>query len=163
MSNPESQNNVKNVDFEINQDHAQIGSQHFVKTNSYVEDHSVSNNITINNEYLNQMPQEYAESLKDFVTKLNEKLNEGKIDGESLKKPINQLANAATSIGKETDVQNTKKTIREKLKDVGEALARMSPKIAVAVAKATPLSPFADLIGESLDKIIQKALPQPST
>ena len=46
------------------------------------------------------------------------------------------------------------------MRAISKALVKMSPKIATAIVKVTPLSPFADLIGETLEKMVNEALPK---
>jgi hypothetical protein len=111
--------------------------------------------ISINNSYLDQMPEVYSESLVSFTEMLNKEIQKENIAIESAKiveENLNNLARETVALdeGQVTDVE--KKSIRERLMSVATSLVRMSPKIAGPVVIFTPLAPFSELAGNAIDK-----------
>jgi hypothetical protein len=121
-----------------------------------------SGNISIDKSYLDRMPTEYAESLRQFSDFLTKQIQQEKISPEnaaSVKQSIDKLAKVTADVNlKEGVNENKKRSIRDRLVGVGEALARLSPKIAQAVIASTPLAPFSNLIGEAVGNIVQAAM-----
>ena len=129
-------------------------------TTTYYQDSS--NDITINNSYLSQMPEGFARSLVNFADQVSKQIKREGLSPEALaplKTSANELAKATTEV-MQSDVKEEEKktTIREKLKGVAVSLVKLSPKIARAIASSTPLAPFSELIGEGFDKIIERVL-----
>lgn len=126
---------------------------------------NVADSITINKEYLQKMPQEYATSLEQLTNKINEQLKKEKVAPEKvvpLQESVNDLAKELTDVKQAQQPQTVsfekKNTIGTKLVKFGKAIARASPTIASTVVGMTPLAPISGLVGEAFDKIIEHAL-----
>jgi hypothetical protein len=123
---------------------------------------NVADSITINKEYLQRMPQEYAASLEQLTEKINEELKKEKVPPEKvapLQESANYLAKELSDVKQPKTVPYEKKhSIGSKLIKFGKAIARASPTIARIVVGMTPLSPISGLVGEAFDKIVEHAL-----
>jgi len=134
-----------------------------IHTDSYSEVYNTNlTTITIDEGYLQKMSPDFSKSLLDFLSELNQEIpKDDKIVSDSkapVKQSLNELAREATDIHDNKIDEKKKESIREKMRAVSMALVKMSPKIAMAIVKVTPLSPFADLIGETLEKMVSEAL-----
>jgi hypothetical protein len=133
-----------------------------VKNSVIVQGNVNNSTISINKNYLEKMPVEYAESLKEFSDFLNKQIEQKEISPETaapVKQSIDELAKVTAEANLREGVnENKKRSIRDRLVSVGEALARMSPKIAQAVVGSTLLAQFSNLIGEAVGNIVQAAL-----
>jgi len=117
---------------------------------------SQSTTITIDNRYIQNMPEDFASSLERFAAILTEQLNKESnpaIIGAPIQAKINELAKETTTL-KEGINDGKKKSIRDKLHSFAKVLVKASPRIARAVIPFTPLAPFTDLIGESFESIV---------
>src|SRR5215210_405257 len=123
---------------------------------------NVADSITINKEYLQRMPQEYASSLEQLTNKINEELKKENVPPEKvapLQESANDLAKELTDVKQPQTVPFEKKnSIGSKLVKFGKAIARASPTIARIVVGMTPLAPISGLVGEAFDKIVEHAL-----
>jgi tyrosyl-tRNA synthetase len=120
--------------------------------------------ITVNNSFLNQLPEKYAQSLTSFTKIVNNEIQKGEenIAPEStgqLKKDLNGLAEESTALNKGQLAEEKKRSIRDRLKGVATSLVRMSPKIARTVINFTPLAPFSDLVEEGFEKMVSELIP----
>jgi len=137
-----------------------------IETGTYSEVYNTINQvtITIDETYLKKMRPDFSSSLQSFVSELNQEIPKDDKVTQDSKVPVNQslndLAREATEIKDEKVNDEKKQSIREKMRAISKALVKMSPKIATAIVKVTPLSPFADLIGETLEKMVNEALPK---
>jgi hypothetical protein len=146
-----------NVNFPgtTNVGHQQIGDVH---TNNY---NPVSNmTISINGNYIEQMPEKYRTSLVQFVEKVNEEIQKENVSHQltaQFQTKINELAETTTEL-KESEVSEEKKTIHDRLRTLAKSLVKMSPTIARTVVGFTPLAPFSNLVGETFEAMIQDRL-----
>jgi hypothetical protein len=123
---------------------------------------NVADSITINKEYLQRMPQEYAASLQQVTEKINEELKKEKAPPEKvapLQESANDLAKELSDVKQpETVPYEKKNTIGSKLIKFGKAIARASPTIARIVIGMTPLAPISGLVGQAFDKIVKESM-----
>jgi hypothetical protein len=123
---------------------------------------NVADSITINKEYIQRMPQEYAASFEQLTQKINEELKKEKLPPEKvvpLQESANDLAKELSDVKQPQAVSFEKKnSIASKFIKFGKAIARASPTIARIVIGMTPLAPISGLVGEAFDKIIEHSL-----
>jgi hypothetical protein len=123
---------------------------------------NVADSITINKEYLQKMPQEYATSLEQLTQKINEEIKKEQLPPEKvapLQESANELAKELSDVKQPPAVPFEKKnTIGSKLVRFGKAIARASPTIGRIVIGMTPLAPISGLVGEAFDKIVEHSL-----
>jgi hypothetical protein len=125
---------------------------------------NVADSITINKEYIQRMPQEYAASFEQLTEKINEELKKEKVPPEKvdpLQESANDLAKELSDVKKPESVPFEKKhNITEKFIKFGKAIARASPTIARIVIGMTPLAPIGELVGRGFDKIVEESMKQ---
>jgi len=123
---------------------------------------NVADSITINKEYLQSMPREYAASLEQLTKKINEQIKQEKLPPEKvapLQESANDLAKELSDVKQPEAVPFEKKnSIGSKLVKFGKAIARASPTIARTVVGMTPLAPISGLVGEAFEKIVKNTL-----
>jgi hypothetical protein len=123
---------------------------------------NVADSITVNKEYLQRMPQEYAESLEQLTTKINEELKKEKVPPEKvapLQESANDLAKELSDVKQSQSVSFEKKhSITDRFIKFSKAVARASPTIARTVVGMTPLAPISGLVGEAFEKIVENTL-----
>ena len=123
---------------------------------------NVADSITINKEYLQRMPQDYAASFEQLTNKINEEIKNEKVPPEKiapLQESANDLAKELSDVKQPQAVPFEKKnTIGSKLVKFGKAIARASPTIARTVIGMTPLAPISGLVGEAFDKIVEESI-----
>jgi hypothetical protein len=123
---------------------------------------NVADSITVNKEYLQRMPQEYATSVEQLTQKINEEIKKENLPPEKvvpLQQSANDLAKELSDVKDPESIPFEKKnTIGSKLVKFGKAIARASPTIAEAVIGMTPLSPISGLVGEAFEKVVEHAL-----
>jgi hypothetical protein len=136
------------------------GDVHAHEYKPQISNQSTTTTITIDNRYVKNMPEEYASSLARFAAILTEQLNKESIPetiGAPIQAKINELAKETTTL--EGGINDEKKNnIRDKLHSFVKVLVKASPRIARAIIPFTPLAPFADLIGESFESIVEAAM-----
>jgi hypothetical protein len=123
---------------------------------------NVADSITINKEYLQKMPSEYAASLEQLTDRINEDIKKEKLPPEKvapLQESANDLAKELSDVKQPQTVPFEKKnSIGSKLVKFGKEVAKASPTIARAVIGMTPLAPVSGLVGEAFEKIVEHAL-----
>jgi hypothetical protein len=120
---------------------------------------AVSGTITVNDEQLSKIPNEYAKALKDFSASINQQITNYDIQKsqlELIEASINQLARETEGIKVDEDVNIIKKReFRVKFVNVAKSVLKVLPKTAETVAAFTPLAPFSKLIGEGTRAIVE--------
>ncbi len=113
------------------------GSNVNVDTN--INESTISNiaKITIDNKFLERMPIEYADSLKQLTELLNKQLEQENIIPNAIS-PVTESLNKLAEETVKADLQNgidenKKKKILDKLKSFAVSLVKVSPKIAKEV------------------------------
>jgi uncharacterized membrane protein YgaE (UPF0421/DUF939 family) len=123
---------------------------------------SITGNVTISNEQLSRMPNEYAKSLEAFVRSLNEQLKKHQVPPEKVepaKQAIQELAKEVEDVRSDQVSTIKRKQLNTRVSTVIDNVVRILPKAAETIAAFTPLSPFSKLIGEGVEqlaKVIQK-------
>ena len=117
-------------------------------------DNVIGKNISIN-EQLENIPKEYADSLKAIM----EQIKNYNIPPEQIK-PIqdglNDLTKEVEGIKPEEKVSTVKeKALNTKYSIFVEKVLKVLPKTAETVATFTPLAPFSKLIGEGVEQLVQ--------
>lgn len=119
---------------------------------------NVSGTITINEKELKTVPAEYAKSLKEFESSINEELKKNKIEKEQIEpvqESLNELAKEMKELPPVEELPSHKKNkIGAKLANVAEGLLKILPKTAETIAAFTPLAPFSKLIGEGVEAMV---------
>jgi hypothetical protein len=125
---------------------------------------NVADSITVNKEYLQSMPPEYAVSLEHLMNRINEELKKEKIPPDKvapLQESANELAKELSDVKQPQPEKvpfDKRNTIGSKLVKFGKAVATASPTLARIVVGMTPLAPISGLVGEAFDKIVEHAL-----
>jgi hypothetical protein len=115
----------------------------------------IGKKISINEQQLENIPKEYADSLNAFI----EQIKNYNIPPEQIK-PIqdglNDLTKEVEGVKPEEKVNTVKqKALNSKFSIFAEKVLKVLPKTAETVATFTPLSPFSKLIGEGVEQLIQ--------
>jgi hypothetical protein len=122
------------------------------------ENINISGTITINEKDLEKVPAEYAQSLKQFESTINEELKKNKIEKEKIEpvqESLNELAKEMKEIPPAEELPPHKKNkIGAKLANIAEGLLKILPKTAETIAAFTPLAPFSKLIGEGVEAMV---------
>lgn len=119
-----------------------------------------SNNvISINQQSLRNIPEDYAKSLQAFSEAVNTQLENNNISQEKaapVQESINELVIEVEGIKPEEKINLEKKEdIKAKITKVGIRLMNLLPKGAETVATFTPLAPFSKIIGEGVEEIMK--------
>lgn len=149
--------------YNINFGQSNIGYVHAgdVTATTYSPNITMTATITIDNKYAENMPKEYAESLKQFAALLNNEFEKNQVPpaiGAPIQTRVNELSEEATKLNQGTVDEAKKKGITEKLKALAVTLAKASPPIAKTIIGFTPLAPFSELIGDAFESMVQGAL-----
>jgi hypothetical protein len=123
---------------------------------------NMNSTVTVDPKYLEAMAKQYAESLLNFTSRLNIELQKENVQTQAvanIQTQINELAQETPKLAEKTVDDNRKSSIKEKLKAVIVAVAKASPKIAKTILTFTPLAPFSELVGETIESLVQKTPP----
>lgn len=120
-----------------------------------------SNNIvSINQQQLAKIPDEYAKSLQAFSEAVNAQLKKHNISQEKtapVQESINELVKEVESIKPEENIDIEKKEdIKDKIKKVAIRLLKILPEGAETIATLTPLAPFSKIIGKGVEEIVKE-------
>ena len=115
----------------------------------------IGKNISINEQHLENMPKEYADSLKAFM----KQIKNYNIPPEQIKPiqaDLNDLTKEIEGVKPEEKVSTVKqKIVNSKFSVFAEKVLKLLPKTAETVAAFTPLAPFSKLIGEGVEHLVQ--------
>lgn len=118
------------------------------------------NVITINQQQLAKIPDEYAKSLQAFSEAVNAQLkkhNVSKEEAAPVQESINELAKEVEGIKREEKINIEKKEdIKSKLTKAAIRLLKILPEGAETLATFTPLAPFSKIIGKGVEEIVKE-------
>lgn len=117
--------------------------------------HVIGKNININIQQLENMPKEYADSLKVFMDQIkNYNLPPEQV--EPIQNSLNDLTKEIDEIKPEEKVSIIKqKTVNSKFSIFAAKVLKVLPKTAETISGFTPLAPFSKLIGESVQNLVE--------
>ena len=119
---------------------------------------NISGTVSINNQILDRLPEEYSNAFKEFTEKINEKIKRNYIIPEKvepIQESINELAKETEAISpNEVPSILKQQTWKEKFFRVLKNVLPVLPKTAETIAAFTPLAPFSRIIGESVEKLV---------
>ena len=151
MNNDNSDNN--NEDIKNVTGHVTITN---VKGNSNTTNVSVSGDIKVEKNIVSNLDPVFQKSIADF-TELVKKELEGKTvtveQINSINNRINELAKEFEEVKKDEQIadEDKKDDIKSKLRNLADALLALTPDIADAIAKVTPLAPISNAIGKGAE------------
>lgn len=103
-------------------------------------------------------PDEYARSLQEFTTALNQELQAAQVPPEAVapvQASVDALVKEVAEVAPGEPVSGLKKrSIGTALAAVAHGLLKVLPNAARTLVAMTPLAPFGALIGEGLDAIV---------
>jgi hypothetical protein len=127
-----------------------------------INQHEIQNNvIQLDDQYLNKMHKDYADSLKQFVEQVNKRLQTEKVPAEKIapiKESLNTVAKELEGVKPDEDLPPSKEySIGAKFSSAIEGLIDISPQIAETVVSCIPiLSVFSKPIGKGVETIIER-------
>lgn len=115
----------------------------------------IGKNISINKQQLQNMPFEYAESLKAFM----KEIKTYDIPSEQIK-PIQDSLNSLTKEVEDVKPDEKINTVKQKVLNskfsiFAEKVLKALPHTAETVVAFTPLAPFSKLIGEGIQELVE--------
>jgi hypothetical protein len=118
------------------------------------------NVITINQQQLAKIPDEYAKSLQAFSEAVNAQLKKHNVSKEKaapVQKSIDELAKEVEDIKPEEKIDIEKKEdIKGKLTKAVIRLLKILPEGGETLATFTPLAPFSKIIGKGVEEIVKE-------
>lgn len=130
------------------------GSGNIIGKNIYI-----SGTVTISNQQLQNVSDEYANSLKSFSESLNRQLEANNVPPEKVKpiqESINELVKESEGIKTDQQVGIIKQSdLKSKFINVAKHVLTVLPKTTETVAAFTPLAPFSKLIGEATERLVE--------
>ena len=119
----------------------------------------ISGTVSINNQQLQSVPSEYANSLKSFSESVNQQIKANNVPPEKVKpiqESINELVKESEGIEPGQSVGVIKQSdLKSKFINVAKHVLKVLPKTAETVAAFTPLAPFSKLIGEATQHLVE--------
>lgn len=119
----------------------------------------MSGTVSINNQILDRLPEEYSNALKEFTERINEQIKRNSITPqqvEPIQESINGLAKETEAISPNEEPSILKQqSWKEKFFRVLKNVLPVLPKTAETIAAFTPLAPFSKIIGESVEKLVE--------
>jgi hypothetical protein len=122
------------------------------------KDIDISGTVSISNQQLQNVPSEYANSLKSFTESINQQLKANNVPPEKVKliqESINDLAKESEGVKPDQPVGVIKQSdLKSKFINVAKNVLKVLPKTAETVAAFTPLASFSKLIGEGTQHLV---------
>jgi len=119
----------------------------------------ISGTVSISNQQLQNMPSEYADSLKSFSESINQQLKANNVPPEKVKpiqEGINELVKESQDIKSDQPLGVIKQSdLKSKFINVAKHVLKVLPKTTETVAAFTPLAPFSKLIGEATQHLVE--------
>jgi preprotein translocase subunit SecD len=119
----------------------------------------ISGTVSISNQQLQNVPSEYANSLKSFTESINQQLKANNVPPEKVKpiqESINELVKESEGIESSQQVGIIKQSdLKSKFINVAKHVLKVLPKTAETVTTFTPLAPFSKLIGEATQHLVE--------
>lgn len=119
-----------------------------------------SGTINVNEQQLTKIPNEYAQSLRDFSEALSSQLKNRQIPEEQVKsinQSLNELAKVIEDIkpGTEREIDYEKqKIIEAKTGGLIQRVLNVLPQAAETASTFTPLAPLSKLIGRGVQEVV---------
>jgi rRNA maturation endonuclease Nob1 len=137
------------------------GSDHIIGKNMIIG----SGTINVNETELQKIPDEYADALKKFTESLNQQFKDQQVPKEQVQeinKSLEDLAKEVEEVKpkeqeeKEKKISSGKRRILNgKFGNVVQTVLKVLPTAAkIGSSLFAPLAPFSDLIGESVQKVV---------
>lgn len=119
----------------------------------------ISGAVSISNQQLENVSNEYANSLKSFIESVNRQLKANNVPPERVKpiqENINEFVKEAEGIKPDQHIGFIKQSdLKSKFINVAKYVLKVLPKTAETVAAFTPLAPFSKLIGEATEHLVE--------
>ena len=119
----------------------------------------ISGTVSINNQILDRLPEEYSNAFKEFTERINEQIKRNSVipqQVEPIQESINELAKETEAISPNKEPSILKQqSWKEKFFRVLKNVLPVLPKTVETIAAFTPLSPFSKIIGESVEKLVE--------
>ena len=119
----------------------------------------ISGTVSINNQILDRLPEEYSNAFKEFTERINEQIKRNSIipqQVEPIRESINELAKETEAISPNEEPSILKQqSWKEKFFRVLKNVLPVLPKTAETISAFTPLAPFSKIIGESVEKLVE--------
>ena len=119
----------------------------------------ISGSVNISNQQLQNVPTEYANSLKSFSETLNQQLKANNVPPDKVKpiqESINELVKESEGIKPDQQIGIIKQSnLKSKLINIAKHVMTVLPKTTETVAAFTPLAPFSKLIGEATQHLVE--------
>jgi hypothetical protein len=119
----------------------------------------ISGTVNISNQQLQNVPSEYANSLKSFSESINKQLKTNNVPSEKVKpiqESINELVKESEGIKPDQQVGIIKQSdLKSKFINVAKHVLNVLPKTTETIAAFTPLAPFSKLIGEVTQHLVE--------
>lgn len=120
---------------------------------------NISGTVSISNQQLQNMPSEYANSLKAFSESINQQLKANNVPSEKVKpiqESINELVKESEGIKPDQQIGVMNQSdLKSKFINVAKHVLKVLPKTTETVAAFTPLAPFSKLIGEATQHLVE--------
>jgi hypothetical protein len=118
----------------------------------------ISGTVSISNQQLQNLSNEYANNLRSFVESINQQFKANNVPPEKVK-PIQESMNefVKESEGIEPDQQiseERKSGLKSKFIKLARNVLKVLPKTAETIAAFTPLAPFSKSIGEATQHLV---------
>jgi hypothetical protein len=126
---------------------------------------TVNGGVQVSEGTLREVPDEYAQSLKDFQDAINRQLQALNAPPQvvaPVQESVQALAEEAKAVqaGQPLDWKK-KRGIGDALRGIAAGLLQVLPKTAETIAAMTLLAPFSKLIGEGLEKVVAEVRGDP--
>jgi hypothetical protein len=134
------------------------GSGHTIGKNIVIG----SGTINVNENQLEKIPNEYADALKKFTESLNQQFKDQQVPKEQIQeinKSLEDLAKEVEDVKPEEEKEKIspgkKRILNGKFGKVVQTVLKVLPTATkIGSSLFAPLSPFSDLIGESVQKVV---------
>jgi hypothetical protein len=116
----------------------------------------IGKNISINKQQLENMPKEYADSLKAFLEQIDKKYDIPPEQLKPIQASLNDLTKEIEVVQPGEKVSTVKqKSLNSRFSIFAEKVLKFLPKTAESIAAFTPLAPFSKLIGEGVQQLVE--------
>lgn len=126
---------------------------------------TVNGAVQVGQGTLQEVPDEYAQSLQAFQDAINQQLQALRVPPEQVapvQESVQALAEEARSVQPDQPLDWKKKRgIGDALRGIAAGLLQVLPRTAETIAAMTPLAPFSRLIGEGLEKVVAEVRGEP--
>lgn len=116
----------------------------------------ITGNVTLSNQQLSKISNEYAKSLEAFTQALNQQLEKHKVPAEKaapVQEAVKELAKEMEGVRSDQVTTIKSKQLNAKVSGVIDAVVKILPKATETLIAFTPLAPFSKLIGEGVEQL----------